>query len=180
MGSSSSTSTIVNNNTTVIINAVNAAAITNPGTFSTVPVGSPAQAVEQALEKALLATLTAAWNARFTSTNPLAAGNVDSAFLVATGSISMSTPVTCAVDQITSDLNSWQVTGGADVPTTIAKQILSSLVMEGGLVAMSSGIHTLGPAQTVGWAAATLTAVAGSGPDTTNFIGYAFTASNVS
>lgn len=179
MGTSSSSATIVNENTTVIINAVNAAANTNPGTFSTIPPDSDAQAVEQSLQKSLSSTLAAAWNARFSSANPLQSGNIDYAFLIVTGSLSTSTPVTCAVSQITDDLNAWQVTGGADVATSIAKQILNALVMESGLVAMTSGIHTLGPAQKVGWAAATLTAVAGNGPNATNLIGYAFSASDV-
>ena len=76
-------------------------------------------------------------------------------------------------------MGNWEVTGGPALPSMIANDILNSIVMESGLVAKSSGIHTLGPAQIVGWAAATLTAQAGSGTSAVNLIGYAFSASNV-
>jgi hypothetical protein len=176
MGSHSSSSSVVQNNTTVIINMINASAASGAPGISKIPAGSDAAAVEGALSNALMKTLAAEWTKGFPGESM--PGDTDMGFLIAPAILSMDMKVPCAVQQMSQDLESWQITAPAGTSENIVHTILMNLIMKSGIIGASHGHKTIGPAQNLKWACAALYGQAGAESHNEHLIGYMFAASN--
>lgn len=176
MGSHASATSVVQNNTTVIINMINASAEAGVPGISKIPAGSDAATVEAALQKALMTSLQTEWKSAFSS--DAAPENVDMGFLIAPAILSMDMKVPCAIQQMSQDMESWEVTAPQGTAENITHTILMNLIMKSGIIGASHGHKTLGPAQALKWACSTVYGQAGAEKNNEHLIGYAFAASN--
>jgi len=176
MGSQSSSSSVVKNNTTVIINMINASAASGAPGISKIPAGSDAAAVEAKLSKAMFTTLAAEWTKGFPGeTMP---GDTDMGFLIAPAILTIDMKVPCAVLQMSQDLENWEITAPEGTSENIVHSILMNLIMNNGTIGGSHGHKTLGPAQKIKWACASIYGQAGAEKNNEHLIGYMFAASS--
>jgi len=133
-------------NTTIYIDQLNE--MGKSGGMTPIPAGTPVTQAAQQFSQFLQGELTKKWKTQFPSNDP--AGSDNGYMEPLTANIPGTAPK-CVVDQITNDLDAWELPTSSEAATKIAKMITGELSAQGGVLGFQQGRTQVTSNETILW-----------------------------